>query len=70
MTWKGAYHRAGAPHDGIIDPVAETMLAYRRAEPGYLLVASAQAAERVSAEPFEAVVFSVRGLRDPSEDDE
>lgn len=65
-----AYHRAGVPHYWILDPLAETLFVYRWTEPGYVRVVSAQGAERVCAEPFEAVTFSVSSLIDPSDDDE
>lgn len=65
-----AYHRAALPHYWILDPIAETLFVYRWAEAGYLRVVSVQGDERVSAEPFEHVTFSVRGLLDPGDDED
>ncbi len=70
ITKLRAYHRAALPHYWIIDPIAETLLVYRWAEPGYLLVLAAEGEDQVRAEPFEAVTLSVRGLLDGEVDDD
>ena len=64
------YQRCGVPHYWIIDPIAESLIVYRWTEGGYLLVQSAQGTERVSAEPFDAVSFSVHGLLEGDDEDE
>ena len=58
------YQRAGIPHYWLIDPIDEALVVYRWTSSGYLLVQSAQRDERIQAEPFEEVTFSVRGLVD------
>ena len=63
-----AYKRARVPHYWLIDPIAETLIVYRWTDDGYLLVLEAQGEERIRAEPFEAVTFSVHGLLDGDDD--
>jgi len=64
------YQRCGVPHYWIIDSIAETLIVYRWTEGGYLLVQSSQGAERVRAEPFDAVSLSVHGLLEGDEDED
>ncbi len=64
------YQRCHVPHYWIVDPIAESLIVYRWTEGGYLLVQSAQGTERVSAEPFDAVTFSVRGLLEGDDEDD
>jgi Uma2 family endonuclease len=56
------YRRCRVPHYWIIDPLAETLQAYRWTPDGYLLVEAAQGDDPVQAEPFREVTFSVRSL--------
>jgi len=56
------YHRAGVPHYWIVDPGAETLTVYRWTAEGFLLVLSADGAERVRAEPFEDVQLFIGSL--------
>jgi Uma2 family endonuclease len=63
------YQRTAVPHYWIVDPVAETLIVYRWTEGGYLLVQSAQGEEKIQAEPFEAVAFSVHGLLGGDDDE-
>ncbi len=64
------YQRAEVPHYWIIHPVAEALAVYRWTPDGYLLVVVARGDERVRAEPFEAVEFSVHSLVASDEDEE
>ena len=64
------YQRSGVPHYWLIDPILEALVVYRWTDAGYLLVQSAQREERIRAEPFDAVAFSVRALIDGDEDDD
>ncbi|MEO7331286.1 MAG: Uma2 family endonuclease [Minicystis sp.] len=63
------YQRCGVPHYWLLDPIAETLIVYRWSKDGYILVLSAEGEERVSAEPFDAMSFSVRGLLERDDDD-
>lgn len=56
------YQRAEVGHSWILDPVTESLAIYRWTPEGSLLVAVAHGAERVRAEPFDAVEISVREL--------
>lgn len=58
------YQRCAVPHYWLIDPILEALVVYRYTNAGYLLVQSAQKDQRIRAEPFDAVSFSVRGLLD------
>ena len=63
------YQRCHVPHYWIVDPIAESLIVYRWTEVGYLLVQSAQGTERVNAEPFDGVSFSVHGLLEGDDED-
>jgi Uma2 family endonuclease len=56
---KRVYHRHHVPHYWILDPEAETLLAYRWSPDGYLEVLAAERGDRVRAEPFEAIELQV-----------
>lgn len=64
------YQRARVPHYWLIDPITEALVVYRWTEIGYLLVQSAQREERIRAEPFDDVSFSVQSLLDGDEEDD
>lgn len=64
------YQRCGVPHYWLIDPILEALVVYRWTDAGNLLAQSAQRDERIRAEPFERVAFSVRGLLDGDDEDE
>lgn len=53
------YHSAQVRHYWLIDPMAETLSAFRWTPDGYLNVLSAKRDERVRVEPFEAVDFQI-----------
>lgn len=63
-----AYHRHGVPHYWIIDPIAETLTVHRHTGDGYLLVLAAERAERVRAEPFDAIELQMGVLFGDDED--
>jgi Uma2 family endonuclease len=63
------YRRCRVEHYWIVDPEAEALAVYRWTPDGYLLVLTAEGAERVRAEPFEAVELSVHDLIAGDEDD-
>ncbi len=56
---KRTYHAHRVGHYWIVDPVAETLLAYRWGPDGYIEVAAAQRGERARIEPFEAIELVV-----------
>ncbi len=56
---KHVYHRHQVGHYWIVDPVEETLAVYRWHPDGYLEILAAERAERVRAEPFEAIELSV-----------
>lgn len=62
------YQRARVPHYWVIDPLGEALVVYRWTPEGYLVVQSAQGGERVRAEPFDGVWFSVKGLIEGEEE--
>src|SRR5262245_37146129 len=64
------YQRTHVPHYWLIDPITEALVVYRWTEAGYLLVQSAQHEERIRAEPFDAVLLSVRSLLEGEEDED
>jgi Uma2 family endonuclease len=64
------YQRCRVPHYWLIDPILEALVVYRWTDTGYLLSQSARHDERIRAEPFDAVAFSVRGLLDGDDDDD
>ena len=59
---KRVYRQYEVPHYWIIDPASETLSVYRWTPQGYLEVLIADREERVKAEPFEAIEFSVAFL--------
>jgi Uma2 family endonuclease len=65
---KRVYHLHRVPHYWVLDPLAEMLLVYRWGPDGYVEVLAAQRGERVRAEPFEALEFSV-GLLLGDDDD-
>ncbi len=56
------YQRSKVPHYWILDPEAEVLAVYRWTSEGYLIVLTAEGRERVRAEPFDAIEFSVHEL--------
>ena len=56
---KRVYHQCQVPQTWIIDPAEETLSVHRWGPDGYIEVLAATRAERVRAEPFEAVEFNV-----------
>jgi len=56
---KRTYHAYRVGHYWILDPVAETLLAYRWGPEGYIEIAAAQRGERVRVEPFQAIELVV-----------
>lgn len=53
------YHLAGVPHYWIIDQLDRTLTVHRHAPAGYVIVLRAGAAQRVRAEPFDALELHV-----------
>ncbi|HZL19061.1 MAG TPA: Uma2 family endonuclease, partial [Polyangia bacterium] len=53
------YRRCGVPHYWIADPQLLTLRVFRWTPEGYLVALTAQAGQRVRAEPFEAVELEV-----------
>jgi Uma2 family endonuclease len=64
------YRRCQVPHYWILDPEVEGLAIYRWTAEGYLLVLTAEGRERVRAEPFDAVEFSVHSLLAGDESEE
>lgn len=64
-----SYFQARVPHYWIIDPVGGSLEVFRRLDLAYALVLTALRAQRVRAEPFEAVELRVDELlgADPEE---
>jgi Uma2 family endonuclease len=62
VTKLNAYHRFEVPHYWILDPVDETLSAFRWTAAGYLLVVAARTGERVRAEPFDAVELEIGAI--------
>lgn len=56
------YARDGVQHAWMVDPVARTLLIYRRAESFWMLVASHEGKEKVRAEPFDAIEIDLTHL--------
>lgn len=63
------YRRSGVPHCWIADPLQLTLRVFRWTPEGHLVALTAQAGERVRAEPFEAIEIEVGVLfgRDPEQ---
>ncbi len=59
VTKLNAYHLYEVPHYWIIDPIDETLSAFRWTPDGYLLVVAARAEERVRVEPFDAIELEI-----------
>lgn len=53
------YRRCGVPHYWIADPLLRTLRVHRWTDAGYLVVLTAQAGQRVRAEPFDAIELEV-----------
>ena len=56
------YAREKVPHVWIVDPALQTLEVYRLEEHGYVLVMSAAEAEKVRAEPFDAIELDLASL--------
>ena len=56
------YHQAGVPHYWIIDQLDRTLTVHRHTADGYVIALRAAAAERVRAEPFDAIELHVAVL--------
>jgi Uma2 family endonuclease len=56
---KRGYHRFGVAHYWIVDPAEESLSVNRWTPEGYLEVLAADRADRVRAEPFEALELNV-----------
>jgi Uma2 family endonuclease len=67
---KRAYHRHGVGHYWIIDPLEQTLVVHRWSSDGYVDVLSADASERVRAEPFEAIELRIGALFDDFDDED
>jgi len=63
-------HRHRVPHYWIADPVEHTLRVHRWEPGGYLIMLAADEADRVRAEPFEAVELRVAALFGLDEDEE
>jgi Uma2 family endonuclease len=56
------YAAAGVPHLWLVNPTARTIEVYRLADSRWLLLATHEGAQRVRAEPFEAVELELAPL--------
>ena len=56
------YAREGVSHLWLVNPLARTLEVFRRSPDGWLLAATHAGAERVRAEPFEAVELELAAL--------
>ena len=56
------YHREGVGHVWLVSPVLRSVEVYRRADIGWLLVATFEGNDVVRAEPFDAVPLDLAGL--------
>jgi Uma2 family endonuclease len=56
------YHRAGVPYYWIVSPDEGVLTVYRWAKDGYVVAVTGQRSERVTADPFVAVVLNVSAL--------
>jgi Uma2 family endonuclease len=56
------YAREGVSHLWLVNPLAKTLEVFRHSPDGWLLVATHAGAERVRAEPFEAVELDLAAL--------
>ncbi|XYH99984.1 Uma2 family endonuclease [Sorangium sp. So ce1128] len=64
------YHRCQVPHSWIVDPMNEVLTVHRWMQDGYLIVLTAERGERVKAEPFDAIAWSVGVLFGDDPDEE
>ena len=67
---KRVYHQCQIPHYWILDPAEETLAVHRWGPDGYIEVLAALRAERLRAEPFDAVELSVGVLFGDDDPDE
>lgn len=67
---KRVYHRHQVGHYWLVDPLEQTLMVYRWSPDGYIDVLSADATERVRAEPFDAIELVVGSLSAEFDDDE
>jgi Uma2 family endonuclease len=56
------YHRESVGHVWLLSPTLRTLEVYRRADPGWLRVATFEGDALVRAEPFDAVELDLTGL--------
>lgn len=63
------YHHAGVPYYWLLDQVDRTLTVYKHHPDGYLVSLRAEAAERVRAEPFDAIELHVAVLFGDDPDD-
>lgn len=56
------YQQGGVPHYWILDQTTRTLTVYRNTPDGYLVALTAEAHERVRAEPFDAIELHVAVL--------
>ena len=67
---KRTYHQHHVGHYWLVDPAELTLMVYRWSAVGYIDVLSAEAGERVRAEPFDAIELVVGSLFAEFDDDE
>lgn len=67
---KRAYHGHQVGHYWLVDPIEQTLMVYRWSPDGYIDVLSADATERVRAEPFDAIELVVGSLFAEFDEDE
>ena len=67
---KRVYHQCQIPHYWILDPAEETLAVHRWGPDGYIEFLAALRAERLRAEPFDAVELSVGVLFGDDDPDE
>jgi len=63
------YHQAGVPHYWILDQVDRLLTVHRHTPEGYVIELREEAAERVRAEPFDAIELRVAVLLGDDDDD-
>lgn len=56
------YHQAGVPHYWLLDTENRSLIVYRNSPEGYVVALTAEAGEKVRAEPFDAVELGVSQL--------
>ncbi len=67
---KRLYHRSQVGHYWLLDPIQETLQVLRWSQAGYVEVLSAESAELIRAEPFEAAELRVASFFGDDEDEE